>query len=62
MIKHIKGYIHKNEKYISPVALIGGFILDNLTIGRIDGIPVHTIFIMYLIIDGMIYSVIGNIM
>lgn len=50
MIQRIKGYIHQNEKYISPIALIGGFILDNLTLGRVDGLPVHTLFVIYLVI------------
>ena len=28
--------IKKNEKYISPVAIFGGFIIDSLTLQRID--------------------------
>jgi hypothetical protein len=50
MLKRIKGYVHKNEKNIAPIALIGGFIVDNITLSRADILPVNILFIVYLII------------
>lgn len=36
MIEKIKNFIEKNSKYIPPIAIFGGFIVDSLTLGRID--------------------------
>lgn len=32
----IKKLLHKYQKYIPPVAIFGGFLVDSLTLGRID--------------------------
>jgi hypothetical protein len=36
MFSKIKLFLNKHKKYIPPVAIFGGFVLDSLTLGRID--------------------------
>jgi hypothetical protein len=50
MIGKIKGYIHKYDKYISPIALIGGFILDAVTLRGVDFVAENVLLIIYLTI------------
>ena len=36
MILKFKNFLHKYEKFVPPVAIFGGFVMDTLTLGRID--------------------------
>ncbi len=47
--KHLAHKYEKYEKYISPIGLIGGFIIDNLTLNRADIFIDNVIIVIYLI-------------
>jgi hypothetical protein len=36
MMRNISTFFQKNEKWLTPTALFGGFILDNITLRRVD--------------------------
>lgn len=44
----IKTWLAKYERYLSPVALFGGFIFDNLTLRRVDLWAENLVIIIYL--------------
>ncbi len=48
MLQRLKEKILKFEPYISPLALIGGFVFDNLTLNRIDDLWSVLPLLMYL--------------
>jgi Protein of unknown function (DUF2914) len=50
MLKRIRGYIHKYEKYVTPVALVGGFVLDSLTLRRVDRWAENILLLSYLVV------------
>jgi hypothetical protein len=49
---NIKKFLHRYERYILPVSLIIGFIIDSITLTRIDRIFDNLVLISYLIIAG----------
>lgn len=49
----LKHTIEKYERHISSVALIGGFIFDNLTLNRIDSLLDQLLIIVYLCVAGI---------
>jgi len=50
--QRVKEWRMKYEQYISPLALISGFVVDNLTLRRIDLWAENLVIILYLIIAG----------
>lgn len=52
-IQKIKKWRMKYERYFSPLALFTGFILDNLTLRRIDFLAENIIILSYLLIAGL---------
>lgn len=48
----IKKFLDENEKYLSPAALVFGFILDSLTLTRVDLFLDNFILLGYLFISG----------
>jgi hypothetical protein len=52
MFEFIKNFWDKYERRISSLALIGGFIFDNLTLERIDLLYENLVTIFYLILSG----------
>jgi hypothetical protein len=50
MIGKIKGYIHKYERYVTPIALVGGFILDALTLRSVDRWAENILLLTYLVV------------
>lgn len=48
----LKNFYTRYEKYLSPAALIGGFIWDNLTLQRIDLWLENLVILVYLFITG----------
>jgi len=56
-IKRIRKFIKKNERYLSPAALLVGFVFDNLTLNRIDQLYGNMVLFSYLVIVGIGISV-----
>lgn len=52
LFQKIKKFIHKHESRISAGALLFGFIVDNLTLNRIDLVYENFVTISYLLIVG----------
>lgn len=52
-IKKIRKFLKRNERYLSPVALLIGFVFDNLTLTRIDQLYDNMVLFSYLIIAGI---------
>lgn len=50
--REIKKFLDENEKYLSPAALVFGFILDSLTLTRVDLLLDNLILLSYLLIAG----------
>lgn len=49
--KSIEQLVHWYERYISPLALIGGFLVDNFfLVTRVDILQTHLVFFTYLLI------------
>jgi len=53
MISKIRELLKKYERYIPPVAIFGGFILDSLTLGRIDQLFGQILLGTYLLLIGV---------
>ncbi len=57
MIKSIKSklesFLDNNRKYVMPIAVIGGFIVDIFTLNRIDQVFDNSILITHLLIVGV---------
>jgi hypothetical protein len=49
-MKIIKNFFQKYEKYLTPIALIGGFIIDNLTLRQTDAIFENVFIVLYFIL------------
>jgi len=49
----IKTFLNKNEKYVSPVFLFAGFVVDNLSLRRIDLFIENLLIIIYLLIGAL---------
>lgn len=52
-LEKFKKFLEKYERHISSGALIGGFIIDSLTLRRIDFFLENLIIISYLVIAGL---------
>src|SRR5438128_1640907 len=48
-----KNFFSRYERHISSVALVGGFVVDSLTLRRIDFLLENLVLISYLIIAGI---------
>jgi hypothetical protein len=53
--------VHRYERHISAVSLIGGFLFDNYTFGRIDRPSTHVVFISYLLVAGIAIAVLHRL-
>lgn len=49
-MKIIKNFFYKNEKWLTPTALFGGFILDNFTLRQSDLIVENILIALYFVI------------
>jgi hypothetical protein len=56
-----RNFVKKNEKYISPIALFGGFVIDSFTLQRIDLLFENIILGSYLILSGLFIFIISLI-
>lgn len=56
-----RNFVKKNEKYITPIALFGGFIIDSLTLQRIDLLFENVVLASYLILSGLLVLLISFI-
>ena len=52
-IKQAKDFLINNERYLSPLALVLGFLWDSLTLQRIDLWIENVIIVAYLFIAGI---------
>ena len=52
-IRTIKDFISRNERVLSPLALVGGFIVDALTLRRADLLPETVLLYVYLLTIGL---------
>jgi len=52
-IKRIRKFLKKNERYLMPIALLWGFIFDNLTLTRIDQFYDNMVLFTYLVVAGV---------
>lgn len=50
MMRIISTFFQKNEKWLTPTALIGGFIIDNLTLRRADLLMENILLAFYFIV------------
>jgi hypothetical protein len=48
MRNRVKDFLKRNESYISPITLLGGFVFDNLTLRRVDLWAENLVMIIYL--------------
>jgi hypothetical protein len=51
--KNVESWYEKNENSISSLALIFGFILDNLSLGRVDALADKVILTIYISLAGL---------
>lgn len=49
-MKIISNFFQKYEKYLTPAALIGGFVIDNLTLKRADALFENLFLLFYFIL------------
>jgi hypothetical protein len=59
LIEKVKKFVERYERHLSSVALIGGFIIDSLTLQRIDQIFENIIIISYLTIAAVSIAVVN---
>lgn len=52
MLTNLKQFLHKYEKYLSPAAMVFGFIVDSLTLTRADVWLDNLILLSYLALAG----------
>lgn len=52
-IHKFKYWLKRNERLVSSIALIGGFIIDNITLQRIDLLFENVVLFSYLVIAGV---------
>src|SRR5690606_15990645 len=48
-MKQLITIFHKYEKWITPVALVGGFVIDNFTLRRTDALIENVVIFCYLL-------------
>lgn len=60
-ISKVRSFVKRNEKYVSPIALFGGFVIDSLTLQRIDLFFENFILGSYLILSGVLIFIISLI-
>jgi hypothetical protein len=49
-MKIVSNFLHKNEKWLTPIVLLGGFVLDNLTLRRSDLLAENILLAVYFVI------------
>lgn len=54
-----RNFVKKNEKYISPIAIFGGFIVDAITLQRIDMLFENLILASYILMSGILVLMIS---
>ncbi|HMO78801.1 MAG TPA: DUF2914 domain-containing protein [Candidatus Paceibacterota bacterium] len=59
-MKNILNYFKKNEKYIGPIFMFGGFFIDSLTLRRSDLLAENLLLLFYLLLAGIIIMVINK--
>lgn len=52
-LKRLTRFIHRYEKQLSVAAMVGGFILDSLTLRRVDLLADNLVIIVYLLVAGI---------
>ena len=50
-IAHIKDWVKRHERHVSSMLLISGFVIDNLTLRRIDLLFENLILLFYLVVS-----------
>jgi len=55
----IENLIHKYERYIAPFTFIAGFVIDTLTLKRIDLFLDHLVIIAYIFLAGLAIFIIN---
>jgi hypothetical protein len=53
MMRKISTFFQKNEKWLTPTALLGGFVIDNLTLRRSDLLAENILLTVYFIVAGV---------
>jgi hypothetical protein len=61
MVSKFKDFIKRNEKYVPPVAIFGGFVLDAFTLGTIDNLFGQILLGSYLFIIAILIILINLI-
>jgi hypothetical protein len=49
-MKIVSNFLHKNEKWLTPIVLLGGFVLDTLTLRRSDLLAENILLSVYFIL------------
>lgn len=57
----VRNFIKKNERYATPVAIFGGFVLDSLTLGRVDQPFGQILLAFYIFLIGTLIILINLI-
>jgi len=52
MFQRVKNFREKYQQYIMPIAIVAGFLLDAITLNRIDQVFDNAVFIVHLLIVG----------
>lgn len=55
-MEKIRDFLNRHQKFISPVAIIGGFVVDIFTLNQIDQVFDNAILIVHLIIVGVMIA------
>jgi hypothetical protein len=48
-MKSVRNFFERNERWLTPVALVGGFVIDNLTIRRADLLAENLLLALYFL-------------
>lgn len=56
-----RNFIKKNERYATPVAIFGGFVLDSITLGRVDQPFGQILLAFYILLIGTLIILINLI-
>lgn len=59
--KKIEDFIERNRTYVLPAILIGGFIVDSLTLGQVDQVFDNIVVVVHLFIVGVSIALLFSI-
>jgi len=59
-VNKILEFTNKYERFITPIFIVGGFILDNLTLRRSDLLAENLLLALYLVIVGVVIVLINK--